>query len=129
MLLYQEALFGIFNFHNILMLYTLNGTSVFWGGGVGWLLSIVLVLLSDISSNLLWQHPIFILSQYEYEMIPGQLKMNGVYDLLAFSGWWELSCVCQRDMGRHRALTMIVIKVYNMEAGRGTWHFCKHWGG
>lgn len=31
-------------------------------------------------------------------MIPGQLKMNRVYDLLAFSGSWELSWACQCDM-------------------------------
>lgn len=31
-------------------------------------------------------------------MIPGQLKMNRVYDLLAFSGCWELSWACQCDM-------------------------------
>jgi len=31
-------------------------------------------------------------------MIPGQLKMNRVYDLLAFSGSWKLSWACQGDM-------------------------------
>lgn len=77
------------------------------GLGVGWPLTIVLVLHFDITSNLLWQHPIFILSQYEYEMFPSQLKMNRDYDLLAFSVWWKLSGPVSVTRWWQRALTVI----------------------